>query len=500
MDPFIKVFYNHALEKPDKVALCTERGTFSYLRLWRLTYCVAQRLLNSGVKKGDCIIIQAEHSERFVSAAFACHLTGAVFVPVEKSLPKDALISLQDMTGASVLIGKDLPDMPGRLLFDDFFESVRADAESSDEVLLNPFIFPAEDQVTDILFTTGTTGTSKGVMVISDNIVYDCVINMEVAGISNDSVYLASMPTNHCFCLRRIYSTLYAGGTLVLVDGIFPPGRWFKMIEEYHVDRLMLVPSAVAILLKTAKKKLVECNEQIKSIEVSSSKLNETDKKELLDIFPDTKVINCWGATEIPLSCALDMHELSDSTNCIGKPTRLVQFAFLDEAGKMIDRPTKENPGYIAVKSPMNTIGYLGHPELNETLFIDGYVRTQDIGYIGDDGYIYMLGRAGDVINVGGLKVSPHEIEDIVMSYEHLKDCAVIGIPDPVSGQKPKLFVVADDGYDEESLRTHLREKLDWYQYPRQIEIIDEIPRTYNGKIRRNVLAEKTENGGKHCQ
>ncbi len=118
------------------------------------------------------------------------------------------------------------------------------------------------------------------------------------------------------------------------------------------------------------------------------------------------------------------------------------------------------------------------------------YIYTKDLGYIDEDGYIYMLGRKDDVINYGGVKISPEEIESMVIRSDMIADCACIPVDDPLTGQAPKLFIVlnSDEEYDAKSFKVFLSEVLDANKQPKYIEIIDKIPRTFNGKIKRKDL------------
>ena len=137
--------------------------------------------------------------------------------------------------------------------------------------------------------------------------------------------------------------------------------------------------------------------------------------------------------------------------------------------------------------------GYWGEPELSGQTMQDGYVRTADLAYIDPDGYVYVLGRADDVINYKGIKISPEEIEEAAAGCAMVADCACIPVEDELAGQVPKLFVVPaeDVEYDEAQLFKYLKEHIDDNRMPRTIERIDMIPRTYNGKILRRELSSR---------
>ena len=156
-----------------------------------------------------------------------------------------------------------------------------------------------------------------------------------------------------------------------------------------------------------------------------------------------------------------------------------------------------EHTGRLASAGPMNMSGYWKAPELSEQTLRDGYVLTADVSYIDKDGYIYVLGRQDDVIVYKGIKISPEEIEEAAMGCSMVADCACIPEADKVAGQVPKLFVVPADraAWREAELFAYLKEHVDDNRMPRTIVLIDEIPRTYNGKVLRKELAKGKTQG-----
>ena len=137
--------------------------------------------------------------------------------------------------------------------------------------------------------------------------------------------------------------------------------------------------------------------------------------------------------------------------------------------------------------------GYLKEPEITKEVMDDeGTLYTNDLGYMGEDGFVYLLGRKGDVINMGGIKIAPSEIEEVVAQNEMIKECACIPIPDEITGEAPKLFIVINEGfeYDEKSLHRFMLEKLEAIRVPKVVQVIDALPRTFNGKVIKRMLKE----------
>ena len=172
--------------------------------------------------------------------------------------------------------------------------------------------------------------------------------------------------------------------------------------------------------------------------------------------------------------------------NCIGKCTPNSEIVIVDDDGNPINS-SKDNMGFIACKGDINMKGYVNDPEATAKVMINGAVRTNDIGYIDENGYVYIIGRKGDVINVGGMKVAPAEVESAIFEFDLVEDCICIGVEDPIVGKALKLLVVIAEGaeFDPKAMRAFLSTKLESYKVPSQYEQVDHIERTWNGKLNR---------------
>lgn len=247
------------------------------------------------------------------------------------------------------------------------------------------------------------------------------------------------------------------------------------------------------ILFRLSRDKISEYSSQLRYIQLGSASLTEENKQRLMKDLPLTRLYNFYGTTESGCSCILGFNSCSNHKNCIGRPTVNAKFKFVDEDRKEI-HATADHPGYIATAGRQNMAGYLNAPELTREACEGGFIYTSDLGYVDDDGYIYCLGRKDDVINCGGIKIAPDEIEMEAVKYDGVRDCACIPIPDKIQGQVPKLFISLSqpkDNFDMHGFRSYLSTHLDRNEVPKSLEILDEIPRTYNGKIQRKKLIQQ---------
>ena len=176
-------------------------------------------------------------------------------------------------------------------------------------------------------------------------------------------------------------------------------------------------------------------------------------------------------------------------SNCIGRPSKNARFVITGENREVIES-SKENMGLVAVAGPMNMQGYWRDEATTSTVKQGEFIYTNDIGYIDEEGLVYVLGRADDVINYQGIKIAPEDIEQGAMKFAGILDCACVPMADKICGQVPKLFIVVEDpeNFQRKELVEFLSTELEANKMPKKIELIDSIPRTANGKVQRKKL------------
>lgn len=482
---------HHAAETPGKLALADAGHAFTYGQTWSCIYGLSRELSRLGVSSGKCVVVECDQSAAFIICQQAIQLLGAIFVPLEKNAAAGRIAEIITDTAAVLHIARtpaeNLPEgtEPAFLHIDTI-----PDCEWTGDIPMPAF--PEAGDVAEILFSTGTTGKSKGIVLthgndtaLAENVI--CGVRMK-----KDNVELIPMPTSHSHGLRRTYANLVNGSSVVFTDGVTLLKKVFDLMEKYDVTSMDLSPSMLSIIFKLSKDRLGDYADRMDYIQLGSAPLPEEDKLHLSRILPNTRLYNFYGSTEAGCSCLLDFNSMSGRPGCIGKPAVNASFIVVDENRNIIDS-SPDNPGFLASAGSINMKGYFNDPQLTASAMDNGYIYTKDLGYIDSEGYIYMLGRKDDVINYGGIKISPEEIESIVVQNPVINDCACIPVSDPLTGQAPKLLIALEDpdGYDAREFKNFLAASLDANKQPKVIEVIDEIPRTFNGKIKRKVLIER---------
>ena len=426
MDSIVQALSIHAKETPDRIAVIADDEQITYGELWKEVQGFAEFLRKQGFEKGSRITVKAAPSIWFAVSCFGIHLSGNVHVPMEKTIGPEGIINIADELSASMIVADT--DLSDRISEKDgkykYISSalVRETAKENYRDGL-VFDFPTLDMTCDIMFTTGTTGKSKGVMeshravvAVSENVQYG-------AEIPKDNIYLVPAPINHASAIRKLYVSILTGTTVVLLDGFTDVKKFFNYVEKYKVTSILMPPAAVRMILLLAEKNLAKYSGQLHHIHTGSAAFPEADKDKLCEILPETRLYFAYGSSEAGCVSMYDYSKNRGLISCVGKPNKNANIFIVDENRNPI-KSSKENQGLIAISGGMVMQGYYNAPELTAEVLKDGVVYTNDIGYIDDEGFVYMLGRRGDVINIGGLKIAPTEVENVVLRYPDIADCA----------------------------------------------------------------------------
>lgn len=476
MRSIVKCIYEHSQTQPRKTAVIATDCTVDYATFWNLIAGMATLLKQNGIEKGQRVLLEAAHTVEYLVLTYGIQLAGAVSVPVEHNIPQNRVEEIgREIEPSLVLTGKHLLSHFGISLMD------LLEVEPAD------ITFPEEDMLQEILFTTGTTGKSKGVMLTHGALMNRYQLMNASINYSVDNVFLVPTPMNHSGGLARIHQSMIRGSTVLLMEGFRNLKLFFENIKTYHVTSIYLPPAGIHCILTLASKELAQYNEQLDFIYTGSAALPNADKEKLISLLPDVRLLDNYASTEASPVSIIDVNSDRTHARSVGKIFPGVEVYTVDDDYNRIDA-SRDNPGIIAVKSNSIMAGYWNEPELTARTIIDGVVYTSDVGYL-KDGYLYLAGRKGDVISVGGLKVAPTEVEDAALRHSMVNECVCVPYEDR-AGTALRLLVTLNEGFslDAGELAEYLRANLEAYKVPKYIECIPEIPRTYNGKIDRKKL------------
>ena len=481
MRSIVRCIFEHSKKNPQKTAIIASDDSVNYAMLWQLVANVSHYLKVAGIEVGDRVMVEADHTVEYLACCYGTHLAGGVFVPIENSIPESRVMEIAFEIQPKLILRGKHPLVGLNVEYNTLKEEEYSD-----------FSFPEEAWLQEILFTTGTTGKSKGVMVTHYAQMNMCQSQNAVLNFSEDNMWMIPTPMNHAAGLRKTHMSMVRGSSVLLLNGFKDLRLFFKYMKEYHVTSLYLPPAGVHYILTLAGKQLSKYDEQLDFLYSSSAALPGGDKEKLIELLPHVRKFDAYGGSEVGAVVYIDYNAIHGDGTCVGKPNPGVDVFIVDDDYHPM-YATKNNPGIIAIRSNTVTAGYWGEPELTAATIRDGVIYMSDLGYISDDGFLFLVGRRDDVINIGGLKVAPTEVEDAALRYPTVQECVCIPHMDKQLGICVKLCVCMKSGYtlDAPSLLAFLEKRLESYKLPKFIEQIDSIPKTFNGKIDRKKLIEQ---------
>lgn len=477
--PLLKAINANADRFPEKRAVCVANGeSVSYKQLMNYIERTAAYLYAQGLRQGDRIAISAQKDLEFIYVYFAAHSLGVVNIVVDAESNRQKLDYILDLMRPKLAFGFDCTQC-SFINYSDICYDCPAVTEKPELT---------QDDVADLIFTTGTTGKPKGVQLSHFNIFSSADNINQFIQNSEDEIEVLGLPLCHSFGLGRLRCTLIKGATMVLVGNFANLKVFFNAIEQYQATGFGMVPAVWAYIRKFSGTRISKYAPQIKYIEIGSAAMPIPSKEELCELFPNTRICMHYGLTEASRSAFMEFHSCRDRLSTIGKPVcDKVDIRIFGEDGKEL--PDGET-GELCVKGNMVMLGYY-QKEADQEAWYGDYFRTGDSGYKDSDGWLYLVSRIKEIINIGGKKVSPIEIEDAICLMDGVEDCICIGVNDPdgVLGEVAKCYVQKDGcRLTLEQIRHNLEGKLEAYKIPAFWDWIDVIPKTSSGKKQRLQL------------
>ena len=422
---------------PDKAAIICEGRTLSYSLLWQSIQEKASRLKAEGLREGEPYVFVTTQDEHFVVTYCAVHLCGAIAVPLEASMPQERQQQIRDEVN-----GKS-----------------------------------SNCKCSDILYTTGTTGQAKGVILSAEAWNANAENLTDRLGFSQEQLFIICGPLNHLGSLSKIYPTLMNGATLYIMEGLKDLDAFFSVFElPYQKFATFLVPSSIRMLLQVASKNLAAVASKIDFIETGAAPISQADMERLRQVLPSSRLFNTYASTETGIVCSYEFSKYGCEPGLLGKPMKHSSVRINED-------------GRVVCSGATIMSGYWGAPELTAQVLINNEIYTSDIGTINSQGMLRLQGRQGDVINVGGYKVNPTEVEDAVSGFEPIADCICIPAQHILLGTVPKLLYVPKPGQEvkPKDIADFLRGHIENYKIPLLYEAVENIKRTYNGKLDRKA-------------
>lgn len=486
-----------AQRQPLRTAVICDGAAWTYAELSARIIAAAAELSNQGVGAGDRVVCWAENCAEVLVAVYAASRIGAIFTPVGASAkPADVAFIIRDLEAHTLLVSAataaaahSIDGVQGVRLI-----ALKPDADCSTGHLptstgnVVPPHEPAPDSPALVVYTSGTTGNPKGVVLSHEALFFNSVNTLLGLDITSDDVTLVNTPLSHIAALNTLaINTLHKGGTVV-IDIKFDAELCIEQIERLGVTTMFAVPAMLALMLRSATFGEADLS-SLRWILAGGAPVSPALVTQWAE--RNVPVLTSYGLTEAGPSAsfrhAVDVHAQPSSS---GPPALLTDVRIVRPDG---DQVSAGEVGEILLRGPHIASGYWRNDGATEAAFGGGWLKTGDRGLLGQNGDLFITGRSKDIIITGGENVDPAEIEHLLVQHPRISDAAVIGRPDAVWGEVVVAVVVADQPVDLADLRSFLASRLAKYKIPRAIEYRDTLPRNITGKLLRSMLTTPTD-------
>ncbi|MBR4420925.1 MAG: acyl--CoA ligase, partial [Erysipelotrichaceae bacterium] len=428
----VERIFEHAETDPERSAIICDDEIVSYRDLKGMILKAYACLKEKGIVDNDKVLVQAVHSKYCIAVYYAVHLLKAVLVPFEKNAPQDRVLEIAKDTDAKLIVSRNELETELYCSYDEIFAYEGENTWDGS--------YPDLDADCEMVFTTGTTGKSKGVLITQRNMSWYTYAIAKATEMKEGNRFFITTPLNHAGGLRRTHLSLANGCTVIYMDGLMNIRKYFTYIAEYKATSLYLPPVAIRVLMNSAKDELMKYQDQIDFVYSSSSPIPAGDCEILREMLPKTRLYNAYEASETPGVSLYDYNTDHILKGCMGKANEGVELAVMKEDGT-ISKETNIS-GQICIKSPMNMHGYYKAEEISATVFKEGWFVSSDLGHFDEEGNIYYDGRKGDVINIAGYKVAPTDVEEVALLDENIRECICIEDENKLGMPILKLLVV----------------------------------------------------------
>ncbi len=500
----LEPLFAHAKASPDEIAIHDDAGDHTWRQLAGRVVALSRLIGTTTHQPRVGLLLPA--GAGFVTSFYATLLTGKTVVPINFLLGDrevahviadsgiDAVITIGQLGARLAADGQlKIIDLAALAAATSSAPATAAPAEPAPAGTGKPdapaLPAPRADDVAVLMYTSGTAGLPKGVILTHQNLHADVTAAIAHARLEGQHRFLGIVPLFHSTGLLATMLAPIQLGALAVYIARFSPVATLNVIRSYKLSVLVAVPSMYGALVR-----LKDAGPQdfahVYACISGGEPLSPTIAKAWLDRF-HVPIYEGYGLTETIGPIAFN-YPAAYRAGSVGTLIPTAQIRFIDDTGKSADA---QAGGEIELKGPMIMRGY--HNRAEETaaaLTTDGYFKTGDLGRLDADGYLYITGRKKDLVIVAGEKVTPREVEDVLMRHPAIADAAVVGRPDPSRGEAVAAFVIFKEGQTAkpEELKTFCRDQgLTSFKIPRDIIIETELPRSPTGKVLKRVLAEK---------
>jgi acyl-CoA synthetase (AMP-forming)/AMP-acid ligase II len=496
------VLAHHAERTPDKVLTLFEGETTTYAEMARRVGALAGGLAGRGVGPGDVVAILSYNCPEFLEALFAANHLGAIAMPINWRLAAPEVRYILEHSGARALIcdvdllpladeaAADLDHAPVRISIGPVdtpgwtsLTDLRREAGGEQQ----PAAVAAGDDVHRLMYTSGTTGRPKGVMLTHANLAWKNLAHIVEFGFTSADLGLACGPLYHVGALDMTTTSLIAAGATTIVHRAFDAAAVVDEVERSRVTAVWLAPAMVNAIMSLPEIERRDLS-SIRVVINGGEKMPIPLIERIQRVFPSAWFADAYGMTEtVSGDTFLDRESIITKLGSVGRPCLYLELDLWDEDGNTV--PAGEQ-GEIVMRGPKVFKGYWRDEEATAAAFTGRWFHTGDIGVRDEDGYLFIVDRLKDMIVSGGENIASSEIERVLYEHDAVLEAAVVGRPDERWGEVPVAFVALRPGAEatSDALIAHCQAQLARFKVPKEVAFVEALPRNPSGKVLKREL------------
>lgn len=494
----------NALREPGRRALAEGERRIDYATLWTQATAFAHFLKSSGISRGDRVAVILPNCIEAVVACYGCWLAEAVVVPLNaQARSRDLEPWLRHSEARCVVHAHDHTDaisacapMGSELVrIRVGGKDADQDAMRWDPVMAASSATRAIEQSSNalamILYTSGTTGAPKGVMLSHANLAANVDSIIQYLELTRDDSIVTVLPFYYSYGQSVLHTHLASGAFLVIEQNLVFPHLMVETVAREKVSGFSGVPSTFLLLLNRVPLTDYDLS-SLRYLTQAGGAMAPAVAERLRDALPKARLFIMYGQTEATARLAwLPPDKLEEKSGAVGLPIPGVELEVRRENGERCDAL---EVGEVYARGPNVMLGYWRNPDATSGVLNNGWLKTGDMGHKDADGYLFLSGRRSDMIKTGAHRVHPKDVEEVIAELAEVGEVAVLGVDDDTLGQVIKAVIVRKAGasLSEVRIKAHCRERLAAYKIPKFISFADALPKTPSGKVRRAELSKST--------
>ena len=505
---FYEIAAAHGKKRGRKTALFVDDEKIKYRQILEKADKLAAFLSEKGVKEGDKVALFLRNSPEFIYSVFAISKLGAIIVPVNTFLKEDEVSYILEDSGAVALVASEVHqkvvnasrvrELCRFVMWEGSPENIgEEDAFFTEAWMTGKSVSPVHRSLDDtavIFYTSGTTGKPKGAMLSNRNVLSNAESGRRTINVTSKDRAIVFLPMFHSFTFSiGVILPLYVGASIVIIKSLQPFSNIFKQTLMKRVTLFFGIPDVYNALAKAKLPWYFMWFNKIRAFISGAAPLQPKTLDAMAKKFGRATLLEGYGLSEASPAVCMNTFE-KQKAGSVGTALYGYEMKIVDE--NMEELPRGEI-GDIIVRGDNVMQGYLGRPEATAETIVNGWLLTGDMGYMDEDGFLFIVDRKKDLIISKGINIYPREIEEVIDRFDGVKASAVVGVFDEKNGEIPVAYIELEedrDSLDEAGLKKYMREHLANYKLPKHIHIIEELPKNATGKVLKRVLKEQLRN------